>query len=342
MAYQDDVLALNPAAYWRMEATAGPTVVDGSGNGHDGTWRTGADPVFSLPGLHPDSGDCVGFTGEGFDVPTTLAAALAGGPYTLETWLHPDPYPTADNNNDILFEFRSTGGSPIFMPYTSETGNLRLGHNGTFDYSQATLSDSAPTLFVATVDASEVVYYVNGSPVWSIADDCRLAGTETCAPGRGFHGRMDEIVVYPFAMDAAAIKERYLGLAWADRFTRQIPSAASVYIAAPIPPENYTVDSRVLAARTFSGADQIFGGPGRITGQVTDKDNLPLARRVLLLDRRTNLVVRSTLSEPDGSYEFDWLDDRQYTLLAHDYTAQYNAVVEDNVRPEIPAGRWRD
>ena len=56
---------------------------------------------------------------------------------------------------------------------------------------------------------------------------------------------------------------------------------------------------------------------------------------MILLERKTHLVIRSTWAAEDGSYAFDWIDPSlTYTILAHDYTGQYNAVVADNVTPE--------
>lgn len=62
----------------------------------------------------------------------------------------------------------------------------------------------------------------------------------------------------------------------------------------------------------------------------------PAQRRVVLLERDTLRVVRSTYSAVDGSYAFEKLDGyaANYIVLGIDQTGVYNADVADN----IPAG----
>ena len=48
LAYRDAVLAKDPVAYWRLGEAAGPTAVDDTGNGHDGTYC--GYPSYGQPG----------------------------------------------------------------------------------------------------------------------------------------------------------------------------------------------------------------------------------------------------------------------------------------------------
>jgi hypothetical protein len=84
---------------------------------------------------------------------------------------------------------------------------------------------------------------------------------------------------------------------------------------------------------------QISSGRGRIVGTVKRKDtpvNVPLARKVWLLDEQRAAVVRETLSAAsDGSYEFGGIDESgKFTVIAYDYMHDYRAVIADNLTPE--------
>lgn len=78
-----------------------------------------------------------------------------------------------------------------------------------------------------------------------------------------------------------------------------------------------------------------FWGLGRIEGTVTI-EGIPAARSVRVFDARTGLLVASVWSTKTGQYRIDFLDPtRDYVVLAHDYTHQFNAVIADFVKPEV-------
>jgi len=82
-----------------------------------------------------------------------------------------------------------------------------------------------------------------------------------------------------------------------------------------------------------------YHGNHRITGTVKEKGpqtDLPVSRRVLLLDERANFVVRETWSDAaTGAYAFDYLNpDIQYLVIAYDHQQQFRAAVADNLTAE--------
>lgn len=86
--------------------------------------------------------------------------------------------------------------------------------------------------------------------------------------------------------------------------------------------------------------DAYYGGLATVRGSVKEKNlpvNTPLHRRVLLLDQRSQQVIRETWSDAStGAYIFRGVrQDLQYTVLAYDYTQTYRAVVADNITPEM-------
>lgn len=88
--------------------------------------------------------------------------------------------------------------------------------------------------------------------------------------------------------------------------------------------------------REFPYFDVYNGGVGLITGTVKEKSlpaNVPLARKVWLMDEASGMVVRETWSDATtGNYEFRGVRQGvKYTVLAYDYTHTYRAVVADNL-----------
>lgn len=82
--------------------------------------------------------------------------------------------------------------------------------------------------------------------------------------------------------------------------------------------------------------DAVFGGAMRIAGTVAidDSPDIPVSRVVRLFDKQSGVLVRQTISGPDGSYQFERLTDRKYFLVAHDHTLEYNAAIKDEITPE--------
>lgn len=85
------------------------------------------------------------------------------------------------------------------------------------------------------------------------------------------------------------------------------------------------------------------GGPGVISGTLKElaaPTNLPVVRRLVLLDQKTRLFIAETWSDPAGNYTFPRLrTDRKYTVVAYDHTNEYGAVVRDNIDVSLDGPR---
>lgn len=86
--------------------------------------------------------------------------------------------------------------------------------------------------------------------------------------------------------------------------------------------------------------DLYWGGNGVINGTVKEKStpiNVPLHRRVRLIDQRSGLVVAEAWSnETTGAYSFANIDrSRVYTVISYDHTTLYRAVIADNLTPDL-------
>ena len=64
--------------------------------------------------------------------------------------------------------------------------------------------------------------------------------------------------------------------------------------------------------------------------------DLPVSRRVLLIDERANFVVRETWSDPaTGAYAFLHINPEiQYLVISYDYQQNFRAAVADNLTAE--------
>lgn len=83
-------------------------------------------------------------------------------------------------------------------------------------------------------------------------------------------------------------------------------------------------------------SNSMYFGSGRIYGTVKDKDNNPLQRKLLLLDRAQVVVAETTSRAIDGFYEFTRLSkDVYFTVIAQekeDY--RFNSIIRDFVKAE--------
>lgn len=85
--------------------------------------------------------------------------------------------------------------------------------------------------------------------------------------------------------------------------------------------------------------DLQYGGSGRIFGtvKVDSSPDVPVHRRVWLLNQRDAVVIRETWSdETTGEYEFTNIDETQkYSVISFDHTNNFRAVIADSVVPEL-------
>jgi len=83
-------------------------------------------------------------------------------------------------------------------------------------------------------------------------------------------------------------------------------------------------------------ASSYYRGTGEIVGTLNiaaAPDNIPVARRVQLIDPKGNTVVRETWSDAQGNYLFHMLNVyKEWTVMAYDYSESYRSVVADRIQ----------
>ena len=90
-------------------------------------------------------------------------------------------------------------------------------------------------------------------------------------------------------------------------------------------------------SQQFASRALDFYGEGFVAGKVSIED-VPARRRVRIADALTGIIVAEVWSAVDGRYRFASLNaKRRYLVLAFDHELQFNAVIADDVRPELPA-----
>lgn len=226
-SYQDTVLADAPLAYWRMGTAEDKTVSDVSGNGNDLVLQ-GTGHVLGSDGAVRDDDGAIEFDGEKSFAIASDPRALdftVSSPFTLECWAR-----------------RSTGGASYFQHLISNVQGVAGNRDGfslyllpeaatnevtrsVFEYNQPgvetgiwgpVLEESTWGHYVGVFHGTQVLLYVNGT----LSEQEPVAGvlgprTGPFAIGRSsgggsfFKGTLDEIAVYPHALDAKAIARHF-------------------------------------------------------------------------------------------------------------------------------------
>lgn len=342
MTFSDAVLQSEPVAYWRFnDPPPASTIIDASGNGLS---LSNYGAVLRPYGRIPGDGS-VEF-GAGGSSSTLLRsdqvqAAVGYGDISAEVILRhwvPDYMSVIGirrSSSDLVWQiYTDYPSGPYLTAYLQFSDNTLLSLR-----SNRVVADGNWHHIVMTRQVDLLSLYIDGEldnsttcPAVPLDDSTEYFMIGASGRGDYYEGFVDDAAVYNRALSAAEIQTHYATLPPAvPAVLRGLAGfSASPNFGGPI----YRGNALKIATR-----DQYCGGAGRIRGTVTVEGD-PAHRWVLLLDRRTHIVIRAAWSDETGRYEFDWIDDdRLYTVLAHDYTRQYNAVVADNVTPEIPEGR---
>lgn len=227
-SYRDEVLADSPLAYWRLAESSGTTMVDSSGNGHNGTYVN--SPALGAASLIADNDTAVDFDGisDYANVPYGAWADLTSE-VTVEAWIRPDP--RVDGVENMIFE-RSEGGVVSVGLSVTTTGQVRFrvrkntaGSTGVTSYltnPSVVEAGTGPGFdfiyhIAATFGSSGAKIYVNGFLAYSSATTGTLV--PTAAPSirigasgqddQHFDGRIDEVAYYGTALSGARIKAHY-------------------------------------------------------------------------------------------------------------------------------------
>ncbi len=218
--YRDAILADSPAGYWRLGEASGTAANDASGNGRTGSYLS--TPMLGQAGaLTGDSNTSVGFDGTSEHVSVPYSGALNTASTTLEAWVYPTGgqgrFRAVVSNRDYVVG--STRGSILYAS-SSNTWQFWLG-NGSGAWT--VVGGPAVTLdrwthVVGTYDGTTARLYVDGTLVASAPSTHTpnpsrplraAAGANERAADYLLPGRVDEVAVYPTALNATRVRAHF-------------------------------------------------------------------------------------------------------------------------------------
>jgi hypothetical protein len=220
LSYRDTVLADQPIAYWRLsDGDGGVEAHDETGHGNALAYQGDTQDV--LGGAIPDGNGCHYFGEGGFaglGIPLTDSQEL-----TIELWVNANPL--AMNVSTILeqglldsdgFGLFIAGGPSVFLQ-TYWSGDGGSGH---FSSGGMPVSAMGFTYVVVTIKGDFTTFYADGMfykqemlplPLVPAFHGFRLSVPKDYQPGAdSLNGFLDEVAIYPTALDAATISNHYL------------------------------------------------------------------------------------------------------------------------------------
>lgn len=290
----------------------------------------------------------------------TSLASFGSGPFCIEGWLNADSTQPVNALFFAAYRVGTVGWGTDTMEITADPKGalspriaLRVhNYSSTNILLQSTTNPlTAGALhFAISRDASNVWrLFVNGvlesSASWAgavndgISQQYAVLGGDPFTSSNGYlNGYLDDFRITigdarytsAFSVPTAAFEYVRTAQTRSDYPTRLVPNGG--FPSQPI--------TRQISPAGLVRMDTIFLGVGVVSGTVKEKAspaNVPLVRKVLLLDESTNLIMRETWSEPiTGNYAFTHLPlGRRYTVISYDYTLTYRAVVADNLEPAL-------
>jgi hypothetical protein len=215
-AYQDEVLADNPVAYYRFEETSGTTANDSTANSNDGTYQNGV--LLNQPGAS-QLGRAAGFDGASQYVATPRTVA---GDFTLEAWINTSASGLTGSNayegNGILWSDVGGPANDFAMAMLNNGLSFFTGNPDATVTGATAINDGAWHHLVATrTQNGTVEIFVDGVSQGTTTTNNNLLDSNpeimigaNVLDGRYFEGLIDEVAYYPTVLSVARIKAHYL------------------------------------------------------------------------------------------------------------------------------------
>lgn len=221
--YAAQVVADEPALYWRYDDHHGAFAADASGTDNSGVHK-GSPTRGVTPAAVPGGSEAVGYNGRSYQFSYSDRPSERQDAYTIETWFRTT---TSDGGKLIGFENRyerpsssydkhiymTNGGRLVFGVYTGTTrtaSTWRSYNDGQWHHVVATLGPDGMRLYVdgeeeargwATSSQSYTGY-------WRVGGG-RLTGWPLRSSSDFFDGQIDETAVYHTALTESQIQRHY-------------------------------------------------------------------------------------------------------------------------------------
>lgn len=283
-------------------------------------------------------------TGDYLSVTTKSDFAFGTGDFTVEGWF----YHSVVNQYSIALDIGTFGGGNSAAFMVSDNGAARIYSGGSFGAKTTTPGTWQHIAWVRLNGVLTIYVAGVGSTPVSFPNDLTSISTVTVgALGSGaqyaYAGYIDDLRVTKgaarytanFTPPVAALPGPSTGVSQ--------PTPVSVFAPGGVvsigDEGTWPVGGVSPVTSGVATTDMYDGGVYKVSGNVAEKSsptNVPVARRVMLLEDRSHRIVRETWSDNAGDYEFlNVKGDAQYTVIAYDHRYAYRAVIADNLTPEL-------
>ncbi|WP_395696121.1 LamG-like jellyroll fold domain-containing protein [Nocardioides sp.] len=241
-SYPGSVQGTGPAAWYRLGEASGTTMVDGSGNGHDGTYSATGVTLGGAAAIVNETDTSAAFDGTGDGQGPAFAAASS---YTLEGWVK-----RADGADGSIVGIKDSGQLYV------HNDQLVL-HQTDTDVTGPTLTPGTWYHVAATYQGGTARLWVDGTMVASAPTPTDPFGSNPLQVASGdqapdFHGQLDEVAYYTHALSASELSDHYA--VGADTF------APTISITTPVDNAEYLLHAVPATVRTCTDPGAISSG----------------------------------------------------------------------------------
>lgn len=213
-AYPDLILSDHPAAYYRLEETAGPTAFDASGNELSGTYV--GLPLMGEPGIDTNS---ISLQANGGCVQAGYYSQLnQARPFSIEAWVRPTSAPTGGDYRCPVGNFGGWGNPSGWYIYQTPNPGSTFAFiiQGTPVWVSSSYELFKWYHLVGTYDGTNGAFFVNGQLIGTASATGYLPNTGYAfaigqrADGYGFFdGNVDEVAIYTNALSLTQVQAHY-------------------------------------------------------------------------------------------------------------------------------------
>lgn len=206
-SYKATILADSPVAYWRMDEMSGPTLVDVTGSGYNGTYHP--SETFDESGaIAGDSDTAILFDGSTGYATTSVVIT---GAVSIEFWIN-----LPSSSYSYNYAIGETGG---FKGVRFPSGTEPSLCDGSLDIQASTgIGSGVWAHIVATLDGTAGKLYINGSLAASHAStvtgfsNAGSGGVALAGTGGGTflcNCELDEVAIYNYALTSTQVAAHY-------------------------------------------------------------------------------------------------------------------------------------
>lgn len=294
---------------------------------------------------------------------------FGSGDFTVEMWIRPSSLPGAGAFPGIIGKRGSSTSNYAWQMYlAASTGNVTFEYSTSGSGATGSAVAGSPTVnawshIAAVRNGASLVVYLNGvggsshnigtATIFDSSLALMLGQLSQEISANWFSGHMDSIRITKgvarytanFTPPTSDFPTDSMGDAnWTD--VRLLVQGDPAEFTPVVTAELFSQSAYTPPAVSFKAQDDLsnlfdlqYGGAGRIFGtvKVDSSPDVPVYRRVWLMNQRDAVIIRETWSdEATGEYEFTNIDESQkYSVISFDHTNNFRAVIADSVVPEL-------